>query len=148
MFSKGERISRLDGPVEDYVTAKVDLDNNAVLNVACSWNLQAGVDAAISATFYGTGGGVRFSNVGGSFFDFRCERFSGTNSETFGSTGDSGWEWGGRAIKDWAERLSRSNKFDPECERNVDVAETLDLIYRSATIQDQGERYVRSKANN
>lgn len=132
MFAKGERLRRLDGRVEDYVTARVDLDNGAVLNVACSWNLQAGVDAEISAGFFGEKGGVRLSNVGGSFFDLRCERLAGTARETVGSTGDSCWEWGGGAIKAWAKRLLHNDSFDPECERNIDVARTIDLIYSSA----------------
>src|SRR4028118_532775 len=44
--------------VEDYAVATVELDTGAVVQLACSWRLQAGCDAVISAAFYGTEGGA------------------------------------------------------------------------------------------
>src|SRR5689334_15550627 len=44
--------------VEDYATAEIRLANGVNARVACSWNLNAGRDAVIEASFYGTGGGV------------------------------------------------------------------------------------------
>jgi predicted dehydrogenase len=118
-----ERVeARLRGePVETYATAQLD-----EVRLACSWNLHAGQDAVIEASFYGTRGGVSVTNVGGSFYDFRCERFAGTARETLFEGPD---EWGGRAAVAWAERLGRGEGFDPEAERLVELHEAIDGIY-------------------
>ena len=62
----------------------------------------------------------------GSFYDFTAELYHGTARETLATPPDA---WGGRAAADWAERLSAGERFDPECERLVDVAAVLDRIY-------------------
>jgi hypothetical protein len=38
-------------------------------------------------------------------------------------------DWLGRAILDWARRLSEANGFNPEIERSVRVSEVVDAIY-------------------
>jgi hypothetical protein len=38
-------------------------------------------------------------------------------------------DWGGRAAADWARRLAAGERFDPGCERLVDVSAVLDSIY-------------------
>ena len=96
------------------------------MRLACSWNLSAGRDAVIEASFYGTKGGAAMRNVHGSFFDFRAERFRGTARETLSEPPDA---WGGRAAVEWARELERDNRFDPEVEHLVDVAAALDAIY-------------------
>jgi predicted dehydrogenase len=136
IYSKGKRLTSLGSSVEDFATARLAFGDTTV-NIACSWNLNAGVPAEIGASFYGTHGAVRFHNVGGSFFDFTCKRMNGTSSETLGSTGDNEWEWGGRAIVNWIDRLSKCDSFDPECEKFTDVAAVMDQIY-SAAAQIQG----------
>ena len=98
------------------------------LSLACSWNLSAGRDCVIAATFYGTRGAAAFRNLDGSFYDFVAEHYQKTQTTQLTEPGDA---WGGRAIVDWAEKLGRSNRFDPEIEHVIDVAETLDAIYRS-----------------
>ena len=114
--------SRLVGePVEQYAAAQLD-----EVRLACSWNLHAGRDAVIEASFYGSDGAVSVRNVGGSFYDFRCERFRGTARETLVEPPD---EWGGRAICAWARRLAEGERFDAAAEEHVRVAETLDRIY-------------------
>jgi len=114
--------SRLVGePVEQYAAAQLD-----EVRLACSWNLHAGRDAVIEASFYGSDGAVSVRNVGGSFYDFRCDRFRGTARETLVEPPD---EWGGRAICAWARRLAAGDRFDPAAEEHVRVAETLDRIY-------------------
>jgi predicted dehydrogenase len=115
--------SRLVGePVEQWATA--DLDH---VHLACSWNLPAGTDAVIRASFYGTDGGVEVRNVGGSFYDFTCERFTGTQRETLAMPPDA---WPGRAAVEWAERLARGERFDAvEARDHVRVAEIVDRIY-------------------
>jgi predicted dehydrogenase len=124
LLSKGEPLR--DGVVEDYAVAQLDLAGGTSVRLACSWNLPAGQEAVISASFYGTGGGAALKNVGGSFYDFTAERYRGTATETLVSPPD---EWGGRAAADWAERLGRGERFDPEAQRLVTVAAALDSIY-------------------
>jgi predicted dehydrogenase len=112
--------------VEDYATARLDLANGGVVQLACSWNLPAGRDAVIGASFFGTTGGAAMHNVNGSFHDFVAERFTGTTRTTLSAPPD---DWGGRAAVDWARRLAAGETFDPQVERLVTLAETLDRIY-------------------
>jgi predicted dehydrogenase len=121
----------LDGisKVEDFATARIDLAGGASLQLACSWKLPAGQDAVISATFYGTSGGVAVHNVGGSFYDFVAEQYHGTSRRTLVEPPDA---WGGRAAVDWAQRLASGQRFDPSASEIVRVAEALDLIYGRA----------------
>jgi predicted dehydrogenase len=124
LFHQGAAVEAAD--VEDFATARIDLENGATMQLACSWNLSAGRDCVINATFYGTKGAAAFRNVNGSFYDFVAERYEKTKTTTLTSPPDA---WGGRAIVDWAERLSSSATFDPEVEHVVEVAEVLDAIY-------------------
>jgi hypothetical protein len=100
-----------------------------VINVSCCWNLNVGRDADISIAFYGTEGGAALRNVNGSFFDFVGERFNDTQTETLSSTADSNWQWGGFATLEWIRRLASGECFDPDAERFVALAETIDAIY-------------------
>jgi hypothetical protein len=45
----------------------MELEGGTAVQLACSWRLQAGTDAIITAAFYGTEGGAALRNVGGSF---------------------------------------------------------------------------------
>lgn len=120
-----ERVeARLHGsPVETHATAQLD-----AVRIACSWNLHAGRDAVIEATLYGTEGGVSVTNVGGSFYDFRCERLRGTSRETLVEPPD---DWSGRAAVAWAKRVAAGAGFDPGAERLVLLHETIDRIYEA-----------------
>lgn len=126
LFTGGAPLKNTASQVEDYAVATVELETGAVVQLACSWRLQAGCDAMISATFYGTQGGVSLRNVNGSFYDFTAERYRGTSRETLTTPPD---EWGGRAAADWASRLAAGERFDPAAEQLVDVARVLDRIY-------------------
>lgn len=126
LFAGGERLGARPGRVEDYATAGIDLRDGAAVRLACSWRLQAGCDAMISAAFYGTEGGAALRNVDGSFYDFAAERYRGTARETLASPPDA---WGGRAAAEWARRLAEGQRHDPAVERIVDVARVLDGIY-------------------
>jgi predicted dehydrogenase len=126
LFAAGEPLERHTDRVEDYAIATMDLDTGAAVQLACSWRLQAGSDAIISAAFYGTQGGVGLCNVDGSFYDFVAERYRGTARETLANPPD---DWGGRAAADWATRLAAGAHFAPEADRLVDVARVLDRIY-------------------
>ncbi|WP_236025169.1 Gfo/Idh/MocA family protein [Arenibaculum pallidiluteum] len=126
LFAGGEPLGGRPDRVEDYAVATMTLETGAVVQLACSWRLQAGCDAMISAAFYGTEGGAALRNVGGSFYDFTAERYRGTARETLTLPPD---EWGGRAAADWATRLAAGERFDPSAERLVSVARVLDGIY-------------------
>lgn len=112
--------------VEDYAVASFRLGTGTIVRIACSWQLQAGQEAVISAAFYGAQGGAELRNVNGSFYDFTAERYRGTTRETLVSPPD---EWGVRAAQDWACRLAAGGRFDPQCERITDVSKVLDRIY-------------------
>jgi len=120
----------LQGPptsqVEDYASAVLSCASGAQLQLACSWRLHAGRDAIIEARFYGTRGGAALLNVNGSFTEFRAEHFTGTRSEVLIEPPD---EWGGRALLAWVQELAKSPHYNPEIERQINVAEVLDAIY-------------------
>lgn len=117
----------LDGEgVEDYATARLDLETGAVVSLSCSWRLAAGRDAVIEAAFYGTSGGAALRNVEGSFYDFRAESFTGTSRCLLSEPPDA---WGGRAVVEWARALAHGGRFDPQAERLVQVSEVLDELY-------------------
>ena len=123
--------ARLRGePVEHFAVAQLDLEGGAVARLACSWHLSAGCDCVFEASFYGTAGAVSIRNVDGSFYDFRADLARGRTRETLAEPPD---DWGGRALVEWARRLGRGERFDPEAESFVPVAEVVDAIYgRSA----------------
>jgi Predicted dehydrogenases and related proteins len=126
LFAGGEPLLDPAAKVEDYAAATLELETGAIVQLACSWKLQAGCDAMISATFYGTQGGASLRNLNGSFYDFVAEHYRGTTRETLTMPPD---EWGGRAAVDWARRLAAGERFDPAAERFIDVAHVLDRIY-------------------
>jgi predicted dehydrogenase len=126
LFAGGEFLGPAPDRVEDYATATLELQSDTAVQLACSWRLQAGRDAIISAAFYGTNGGAALRNVEGSFYDFVAERYRGTARETLATPPDA---WGGRAAVDWAKRLAAGMGFDPEAEKLVRVSRVLDRIY-------------------
>jgi predicted dehydrogenase len=125
LYSRGHPLASA-AAVEDYAVARLDLETGTTVQLSCSWNLPAGWDAVIGASFYGSEGGAALRNVNGSFFDLAAERFRGTQREVLASPPD---DWGGRAAVDWARRLGAGGAYDPEIEHMVDVASALDRIY-------------------
>ena len=130
LFASGKPLTGSASQVEDFALAELELSSGAVVRLACSWNLPAGCDAVIEAAFFGEGGGAMLSNVNGSFYDFTADRFRGTARERLSSPPD---DWGGRAIVDWATRLSTGAGYDPSAEQLVEVAAVLDAIYGRGT---------------
>jgi predicted dehydrogenase len=126
MFAQGKRLKMGRDQVEDYAVARLDLDTGAVISLACSWRLPAGLDAVVEVVFYGTAGGLALRNVCGSFYDFKAERFWGTARQTLHEPPD---EWGGRAAVAWAHRLADSPQYHAEVEQVVTVAEVVDRLY-------------------
>ncbi|CAD7044843.1 gfo/Idh/MocA family oxidoreductase [Pseudorhizobium endolithicum] len=129
LFHQGQPIATTSDRVEDFATVTMQLETGTVVRLTCSWRLQAGCDAVIGASFYGTDGGAAMRNVNGSFYDFTAERFRGTAREVLVEPPE---DWGGRAAIDWARRLGDGACFDPAAGEYLATAEALDRIYRVA----------------
>ena len=126
LWAGGRRLRGRPAVVEDQAVAQLDFASGAVARLACSWNLHAGCDAVIEASFHGSRGGARLRNLNGSFYDFAAERFDGTRTTVLAEPPD---EWGGRAAMAWAEALAAGGRFDPAAGQAVAVAEVVDAIY-------------------
>jgi predicted dehydrogenase len=114
------------GEVEDFAVAELLLANGVTVRLACSWNLSAGQDADIRASFYGTEGGAEMRNENGSFFNFVAERFTGRDRERIAGHPDA---WSGRAAVEWVARLAGGARFDQTTPGLLQSAVTLDRIY-------------------
>jgi predicted dehydrogenase len=125
LFAKGRPVKG-KSVVEDYAAVTMELENETVVQMACSWNLPAGCDAVIEVSFFGTNGGVALKNIDGSFYDFEAVRYWGTKKEVIVSeTGN----WGGRALVNWIEKLSITPAYNDEAEQYLKSAKVLDMIY-------------------
>ena len=114
--------------VEDYATGGLKLEGGTTVRLACSWNLNAGQDADISARFYGTRAGAEMRSENGSFFDFSADLLRGRERERLASPPDA---WGGRAAVDWLMRLDGGERFDGTTTGMLETARTLDRLYAS-----------------
>lgn len=114
--------------VEDFALAELSFASRAHIRIACSWNLSAGQDAVIGATFYGTGGGAEMRNENGSFFDFSAKLLEGRDRRTIVSPPD---DWGGRAAAEWVNKLAAGDRFDRSTEGLLQTAQALDRLYAS-----------------
>ena len=114
------------GEVEDYAIGEVKLAPGLDVRIACSWNLNAGRDAMIEASFYGTKGGAQMRNENGSFFDFSAVQFRGRDTSILTSPPD---EWGGRAAAEWVRKLASGAKFAGSTEGLLETATVLDRLY-------------------
>jgi predicted dehydrogenase len=130
LFAQGQPLTTTD-VVEEFAWAELRLDDGVAARLACSWNLSAGQDAVIEVVFFGTRGAARLCNVNGSFYDFTAERMHGTARECLCAPPD---DWGGRALVDWARRLSEGQGYDPAADQLIAVAEVIDAIYARQTL--------------
>lgn len=126
LFADGKPLAPGSDQVEDYATARFDLATGAAVQLACSWRLNAGQDARIEASFYGTKGGACLRNLGGSFYDFELLHYRGTSSEQLVAPPD---EWGGRAAAAWARQLANDPSFDADAQHLMEVSALIDRIY-------------------
>ena len=126
LFANGAPFVRDGASVEDHAMLEIETERGAVIRAACSWNLAAGRDAEIRATFYGSRGAVSMHNENGSFYDFTAERFEKTSRHTLASPPDA---WGGRAAVAWTRQLAESPRFDASISALADVARVLDDVY-------------------
>lgn len=125
LFAKGVSVKGKQ-EVEDYANVSIELSNDTTAQLACSWNLAAGRDAVIEASFFGTKGGVALKNINGSFYDFHGLRYRGTKTEVVAAPPDN---WGGKALLDWIQNLSANPGYNSEAEQYLASAEVLDKIY-------------------
>ena len=129
LFASGARLGPDPSQVEDLALAQVTLADGRAMRIACSWWLPAGIDALIEASFIGHGRALTIRNVAGSFYDFEALLVEGRRSRRICEPPD---DWGGRALIDWASRLTSDPWFDAEVEQQVDVARVIDQIYGRA----------------
>ena len=111
---------------EDFALVNLKLATGATVRLACSWFAPAGREAVIELRLFGSQGGAAAGNVAGSFYDFRAERYAGTQTQLLVDPPDS---WGGRTILDWVGRLAIDPSYDPSIETYMQVAEVVDSIY-------------------
>jgi predicted dehydrogenase len=127
LFANGEKLLQGEVKVEDFAKVSMFTADVAAINLECSWNVSAGQDAVIEATFFGTTGGASFKNINGSFYDFVAERYYGTKTEVLYHGEDN---WGGRAGVVWAENILKGSGFDPiTADEYIKTAEVIDSIY-------------------
>jgi hypothetical protein len=84
----------------------------------------------IEVVVYGSAGALALRNVGGSFYDFESHLQRGTQTKRLTQPPD---DWGGRALRAWADRLAVSRQFDDAATEYVATARVIDDIYRIAT---------------
>ena len=124
LYSKGVKTKKNE--VEDFAHVVMDLENDTTAQLSCSWNLQAGREAEIEATFYGTNSSLSFKNINGSFYDFHALRYWGTKTEVLAGPPDA---WGGRALTRWIRNLAADTGFNKEAECYLPSSEVIDRIY-------------------
>jgi predicted dehydrogenase len=124
LFRDGRPV--MAGEVEDFALGEFKLQNGVAVRIACSWNLNAGADAVIGASFYGTQGGARMRNEQGSFFDFSADLFKGRTCEPVARPPD---EWSGRAAAQWVRKLASGERFAGTTTGLLQTATLLDRLY-------------------
>lgn len=127
LASKGKLIEYDNETVEDYASAQFETADGTLIRLVCSWNLPAGQDAEIRASFYGTENSALFYNVNGSFFDFEAAFCHGTSREIISKPPDV---WSGRALVKWAHDLREGMHFRSSAFRYYNSAEVIDRIYK------------------
>lgn len=115
--------------VEDFARVAFGIGDSMSAHVECSWRLHAGQDAVIAIDVYGTDAALRFSNIGGSFYDMALDLCEGTTVRRLVHPPDA---WGGREIVEWVRTLTPEPAFDPAITHTIDVATVLDEAYSSA----------------
>jgi predicted dehydrogenase len=127
LYHKGQKLTSFEEHVEDFASVSLTSEKDQVINLECSWHVSAGKDAIIEATFYGTKGGASFKNINGSFYDFKAEKYYGTQTETLVTPPD---EWSGRAGVVWVENMIKNNGFDERSANEfIKTAKVIDRIY-------------------
>jgi predicted dehydrogenase len=129
LFSSGRAWRAGDRSVEDFAHVILEGPEGAIARLTCSWRAPAGRDAEILVELYGTRGGARFANVGGSFYEFTAEHLNGTSATLRAAPPD---DWSGRAVVAWARALAEDGAYTPEAEQHLRLAGIIDEIYAAA----------------
>lgn len=127
LMAKGKVIDKPENVSEDYVSAHMITETGVSIRLTCSWDLSAGQNAEIKASYYGYNGAAIFSNVNGSYYDFETRLCRRTTSKIISSPPD---DWGGRALINWTRRIQKDNSFDNEALQYYKVSKVLDMIYK------------------
>jgi len=125
-YKNGQSIHSFDKDIEDFATVHLLFTNHLTAQLTCSWNVSAGQDALIEATFFGTQGSISFKNQQGSFYDFQTELYRGTQKEILTTPPD---DWMGRTAAIWATQLADNPGFNENTINYIKVAEAMDKIY-------------------
>ena len=112
--------------VENYATGELVLANGVAVRIACSWNLNAGCDAVIEASFYGTSGAAQMHNESGSFSDFSADLCKGRERQRIAGPPD---DWSGRAAAEWVRQLGAGERFGGTTAGLLQTASVLDAMY-------------------
>lgn len=126
ILSEGKTISNHWETVEDFAEAQLCTSSGISIRLACSWKLSVGKDADIRINIFGTEGGASFSNIDGSFYDFKAQIHSQNFTETIVTPPD---DWQGKAIQEWAKRLAHKNTFSSANNELIKTAALLEDIY-------------------
>jgi predicted dehydrogenase len=126
LFTGGRLMPPGAAVAEDYAIVQLDLADDIVARLTCSWFLPAGRDAVIDVTVYGTKAAASLRNQDGSFYDFVSQLHVGTSSRTLAEPPDA---WGERAILDWVSRLAAGEGFSARTSEFESVATVIDAIY-------------------
>jgi predicted dehydrogenase len=118
-----------DDEVEDFAMATIELAGGILIRFACSWNLPAGQDAIIRASFYGTSAGAEMINENGSFYDFTADLLRGRERQRIASPPD---DWGGRAGVDWLRKLAAAENFEGSTQGLAESARLIDRLHEAA----------------
>ena len=129
VLHQGKPLDTGANEVEDFALAELEL-GGIVARLACSWWLPAGRDCVIEVVLYGGRGALALRNVDGSFYDFEARLQRGRESELLAAPPD---DWGGRALRAWADRLVADRHFDRAAREYVAVSQVIDEIYASAS---------------
>jgi predicted dehydrogenase len=129
LFAQGVPV-QADEAVEDLAFAEFIQANGAIVRLACSWHAHIGQGAIIQIAIAGTRGGAHWTNIDGSFYDFKLDLIHGTNRERL-SGRDSSDDWGPQALQAWIEQLRVSNRFDPEADDIIRSAALIEEVYRA-----------------
>lgn len=134
LYRKGRRITELDNSVEDYASVSFLCNQECEARLACSWNLPIAHDASISCTFFGTRGQLILENCDGSFYDFKLMLEKKRSRIQLCAPPD---DWGGRAICEWKEKLTKSSNFESDSWNYLTSAHILDLALHHRSVADE-----------
>ncbi|STY29834.1 myo-inositol 2-dehydrogenase [Legionella wadsworthii] len=127
LYRKGNKLESNQEKVEDFAKVMMLTENDTSISLECSWHSSTGKDAIIEAVFHGATGGVSLKNINGSFYDFKAEKYQGTQKEVLVMPPD---DWSGRTGLLWAEQLALGFGFNSKTASEfLKTALIIDRIY-------------------